>query len=138
MVAALYKAAAAGVKVQLLIRGICCLLPSVHPNLSVVRLVDRYLEHARVMVFHNEGQPLIYMGSADWMERNFARRIEVVFPLKSTVLQNDILHMLHLQLADNTKAVRVEGDENIPVERASPAKSLRAQEATYEWLKHKK
>ncbi|MEI9808831.1 MAG: hypothetical protein WDO16_13735 [Bacteroidota bacterium] len=83
MITRLYEASRAGVKIQLLIRSICCLAPGVtgqSENITVTRIVDRYLEHARVFVFHNNGSPEYYMGSADWMSRNLHSRIEVCFP----------------------------------------------------------
>jgi polyphosphate kinase len=80
----LYEASGSGVKIQLIIRGICRLVPGVagqSEHISVTRIVDRYLEHGRVFIFHNNGEEEIYMGSADWMNRNIYRRIEVCFPV---------------------------------------------------------
>ena len=83
MIEKLYEASRAGVKVQLLVRSVCSLAPGVEgqsENITIHRIVDRYLEHARVFVFHNNGEPQYFMGSADWMNRNLHSRIEVVFP----------------------------------------------------------
>jgi len=108
MIEKLYEASRAGVKVDLLIRSICCLAPGVEgqsENIQVRRLVDRYLEHARVFVFENNGHPEYFLGSADWMSRNLHHRIEVVFPVYDTALCAEIRHILGLQLSDNSKSV---------------------------------
>ncbi|MBN8673282.1 MAG: polyphosphate kinase 1 [Chitinophagales bacterium] len=113
MITRLYEASRAGVKVQLLVRSICCLAPGVKDqseNITVHRIVDRYLEHARVFIFHNNGQPEYYMGSADWMNRNLHSRIEVCFPVYDESLCNGLQHIIQLQLADNVKAVLLESD----------------------------
>jgi polyphosphate kinase len=110
MIEKLYEASRAGVKVQLLTRSICSLAPGIKgqsENITVTRIVDRYLEHARVFVFHNNGEPLYFMGSADWMNRNLHSRIEVIFPVYDKKFGEEINHILQLQLNDNTKAVLV-------------------------------
>ena len=104
---ALYEASAAGVKIMLIIRGICCLragVPGLSENISVHSIVGRYLEHARIMRFENGGQALYYMGSADWMPRNLDRRVEIVFPLISDENRMKAGHILNVQLSDNLKA----------------------------------
>ena len=104
---ALYDASAAGVKIELIIRGICCLragVPGLSDNISVHSIVGRYLEHARILRFENGGDPLYYMGSADWMPRNLDRRVEIVFPLISRENQVAAQHILDIQLSDNLKA----------------------------------
>lgn len=114
----LYEASAAGVKVQLIARSICCLVPGIEgvsENISASRIVDRYLEHGRVFIFHNDGHEEIYMGSADWMNRNIYSRIEVCFPVYDEKIKEEIKHIISLQLADNTQAVLLnENMENIP------------------------
>jgi polyphosphate kinase len=113
MIARLYKASRAGVKVQLLVRSICTLAPGVpgqSENISVYRIVDRYLEHARVFVFHNDGNPEYYMGSADWMNRNLHSRIEVCFPVYDKEITRELNDILQFQLADNKKAVLITSD----------------------------
>jgi polyphosphate kinase len=108
MITRLYEASGAGVKVQLIVRSICCLAPGVagqSENITVRRIVDRYLEHARIFVFHNNGEPEYYMGSADWMNRNLHSRIEVCFPVYDKKMCDELDHILQLQLSDNTKAV---------------------------------
>ena len=104
---ALYEASQAGVRLQLIIRGICCLragVPGLSDNISVHSIVGRYLEHARIMRFENGGDVLYYMGSADWMPRNLDRRVEIVFPLLSEDNKARAQHILDVQLADNLKA----------------------------------
>ncbi len=137
MIERLYEASRAGVKVQLLVRSICCLAPGVEGqsnNIKILRIVDRYLEHARVFVFHNNGEPQYYMGSADWMNRNLHSRIEVVFPLYDTKFGEELNHILQLQLNDNTKAVMV--NTALDNQRAGSDKApLAAQQAIYEFVK---
>jgi len=106
MIQALYKASAAGVKIRLLVRGICCLvagLPGVSENISVSSIVDRYLEHNRVFIFGGSGATKVYLSSADWMTRNLDRRVEVLFPIEDAVLQAEIIGELELSLSDNVK-----------------------------------
>lgn len=108
MIRRLYKASEAGVKINMLVRSICCLAPGLKKqseNITVHRIIDRYLEHARVFVFHNNGQPEFFMGSADWMNRNLHSRIEVVFPVYDPVLCKEINDILRIQLNDTTKSV---------------------------------
>ena len=139
MINRLYDASRAGVIVQLIVRSICCLAPGVmgqSENIIVHRIVDRYLEHARVFVFHNNGMPEYYMGSADWMNRNLHSRIEVCFPLYDTKLSEEIGHILQLQLSDNRKAVRVNAQlENNRIPVAAGQSAIAAQEAIYEYVK---
>jgi polyphosphate kinase len=108
VIKALYRASQAGVRIDLLVRGICCLRPGVRgvsENIRVRAIVDRFLEHSRVLEVHNGGNPEIYVGSADWMPRNFHRRIELMFPIVDPALKQRIHdELLTLQLADNTKA----------------------------------
>ena len=100
----LYEASAAGVRIKLIVRGICCLNPGI-PGLSelitVKRIVDRYLEHARIFMFDNKGDPEIYMGSADWMNRNIYGRIEVCFPVYDINIKNVIADILNIQLIED-------------------------------------
>lgn len=137
MIAKLYEASQAGVKVQLLVRSICCLSPGVpgqSENITVHRIVDRYLEHARIFVFHNNGEPQYFMGSADWMNRNLHSRIEVVFPVYDPELSKELDHILQLQLKDNTKSVLFTNDlSNSRFNNLEPA--LAAQQAIYDYVK---
>jgi polyphosphate kinase len=139
MISKLYEASQAGVKIELIIRGICCLVPGLKgqsENISVLRIVDRYLEHGRVFVFHNEGNEEIYLGSADWMNRNIYRRIEVCFPVLDEQIKMEIKSLLKIQLADNVKAVKLNDTMiNIPV--VTKDEQIQSQSYIYELLKHK-
>jgi polyphosphate kinase len=134
MIARLYEAGQAGVKVQLIVRSICCLRPGLPEsvNITVTRIVDRFLEHARVFIFHNNGEEEVYMGSADWMNRNLHRRIEVCFPLYDAALQQQAKEIIRLQLADNTNAVQLdENIRNVPVPPPAEGPGVNAQTAIY-------
>ncbi|RZJ64789.1 MAG: polyphosphate kinase 1, partial [Flavobacterium sp.] len=137
LIAKLYEASKAGVKVELIIRGICRLVAGVKnlsENISVRRIVDRYLEHGRIFVFNNAGNQEIFMGSADWMNRNIYRRIEVCFPILDTNIKQQIMEMLQVQLADNAKAVLINDlMENVPV--VTKSKLLQSQYEIYQFLK---
>ncbi|MFA8342559.1 MAG: polyphosphate kinase 1 [Rhodothermaceae bacterium] len=103
----LYEASQAGVKIDLIIRGICCLNPGVKglsENIRVISIIDRFLEHSRFYYFHNNGNELLYAASADWMKRNLSRRVEVGFPVRDKKTKSVIKEILDLQLKDNTKA----------------------------------
>ena len=108
VIEALYRASQAGVQIDLIVRGICCLRPGVEgvsENIRVRSVVGRFLEHSRIFHFENDGQPKVYVGSADWMPRNFFRRIEVVFPVEDPALCKRIVEqILAVHVADNTKA----------------------------------
>jgi polyphosphate kinase len=134
LIEALYAAAGAGVEIDLIVRGICCLRPGV-PGLSerirVVSIIDRYLEHARVFVFENDGAPEYWLSSADWMRRNLDRRVEIAFPILEGALQAEIREILEVQLADSVKA-RVLGADGSSVRRPAAAVPLRSQDRLYE------
>ncbi len=137
MIEKLYEASRAGVKVQLLVRSVCSLAPGVEgqsENITIHRIVDRYLEHARVFVFHNNGEPQYFMGSADWMNRNLHSRIEVVFPVYDEKFGKEINHILQLQLNDNTKAVMVTTALDNP-RTSNNLPPLTAQQGIYEFVK---
>lgn len=107
MIEALYEASSAGVKIQLLIRGICCLragIKGVSENIHVHSIVGNFLEHSRIFDFCNDGQPEVFMGSADWMPRNLDRRVEIVFPVLDQELKKKALHILDVEFEDNVKA----------------------------------
>lgn len=128
MIAELYAAAEAGVEVELIVRSICCLVPQ--RGIRVRRIVDRYLEHARVFIFHNKGNEEIYMGSADWMNRNLHRRIEVCFPVYDPLYKKQVKDIISLQLADNTNAVILDSQiANIPVAKQPGEADVNAQQA---------
>jgi polyphosphate kinase len=107
IIATLYEASAAGVKIDLIVRGICCLrvgIPGVSENITVRSIVGNFLEHSRIFYFENDGHPEIYMGSSDWMPRNLDRRVEIVFPVLDEALQEKAYHVLEVELEDNVKA----------------------------------
>lgn len=114
IIAALYDASRAGVTIDLIVRGICCLrpgLPGVSENITVRSVVDRFLEHHRIYYFENAARPEVFLSSADWMPRNFFRRIEVAFPVEDGVLRNRIMdEILAVTLADNVKARHLQAD----------------------------
>ncbi|MFX3635267.1 MAG: RNA degradosome polyphosphate kinase [Candidatus Pristimantibacillus sp.] len=107
MIDKLYEASQAGVKIELIVRGVCCLRPGVKglsENIRVISIVDRYLEHARVMYFQNGGDEEVYLSSADWMTRNLTRRIELICPVFDPNLRRTLINMLQLNLNDNVKS----------------------------------
>ncbi len=127
----LYEASQAGVTVTLLVRSICCLIPGVKgmsENIRVQRIVDRYLEHGRIFIFHNEGDPKIFLGSADWMNRNIYRRIEVCFPLYTEALRQEITALIRWQLDDTTQAVLIDDQlNNVPIHAENPSGKVHSQ-----------
>lgn len=107
IITALYEASAAGVKIDLIVRGICCLktgIPSISENIHVRSIVGNFLEHSRIFYFENNGYPEIYMGSADWMPRNLDKRVEILFPVEDDHLKKEVITILETQLSDNRKA----------------------------------
>lgn len=107
IIAALYEASAAGVKIDLVIRGICCLktgIPKISKNITVRSIVGNFLEHSRIFYFHNNGFEEVFMGSADWMPRNLDKRVEILFPVEDEELKKEVIHILDIQIRDNTKA----------------------------------
>ena len=107
VIAALYKASCAGVKIELIVRGICCLragVKGISENISVRSIVGNFLEHSRIFYFENGGNPEFYCSSADWMPRNLERRVEILFPVEDEALRNKLWHILDTELRDNVKA----------------------------------
>jgi len=138
MVDSLYRASEAGVKVELIIRGVCTLKTgqSYSKNIRVIRIVDRYLEHARVFVFLNNGDYQVYMGSADWMKRNLRTRVECIFPIYEPDLKKELLKVLKIQLSDNVKACEI--DETLKNQRiVTEGPQIRSQMAIYDYFKNK-
>jgi polyphosphate kinase len=135
----LYEASQAGVKIALIVRSICCLVPGIKgmsEHITIRRVIDRYLEHGRVFVFGNNGQTEVYMGSADWMNRNIYRRIEVCFPVLDRSIKDELLAIIDWQLTDNTQAVMVDRElNNVPVEAGRG--SVRSQYEIYRMLSDK-
>ncbi len=134
----LYAASQAGVQIDLIVRGICCLRPGlagVSDTIRVISIIDRFLEHARIFYFQNAGEPEYFLSSADWMPRNLDYRVEVAFPVLDPKLQAQLGHMLAIQLADSTKAREVLSDGRsryLPRDTASP---IRSQERLYEFTR---
>jgi polyphosphate kinase len=139
MVEKLYEASRAGVKIDLIVRSICCVAPGIEKQsetITIRRIVDRYLEHARVFMFYNNGDPEYYMGSADWMSRNLRSRIEVVFPIYDDKLKKEIAQILDFQLNDTSKAVYLRSDlSNERITTMDGQEPMAAQQAIYEWVK---
>ena len=139
MIEKLYEASNAGVKIDLIVRSICCVAPGIagqSENITIRRIVDRYLEHARIFMFYNNGQPEFYMGSADWMNRNLHSRIEVVFPVYNEKLKEEINHILQLQLGDTKKAVWFRADlSNEKIQTPAAQQPFASQEAVYNFVK---
>jgi polyphosphate kinase len=115
MIQMLYKASNAGIEVELLIRGICCLKPGikgVSENITVRSIVGRFLEHTRIFHFHSDGLDTVYIGSADLMQRNLNRRMEILFPIEQPEGKARILQILDTMFADNVKARELQADGN--------------------------
>ena len=139
MISLLYKASQAGVKVLLCIRGICCLMPGIEglsENITIKRLVDRYLEHSRLFIFGAGDSAEVIMGSADWMTRNLYHRIEVCVAIKNITLKKELIDYFEMQWADTDKAVQLSLSlETSDVE--SNSDKINAQQAIYEYLKNR-
>ena len=136
MIDELYRASTAGVEIDLIIRGICCLVPNqpYSKNIKITRIVDSYLEHTRIWYFHNDGNPTYHLTSADWMERNLRRRIETACPIYCEKHQQQIMDFLQIQLSDNVKACLI--DENLNnIYKTNDQPKVRAQRAIYDYLK---
>lgn len=113
LIAALYEASNAGVKIDLIVRGICSLkagIPGLSENITVHSIVGNFLEHARIFCFENAGYPAVYMGSADWMPRNLDKRVEILFPVRDEKLKQEVIKILDIELEDNVKAHLLQPD----------------------------
>lgn len=131
IIAALYEASASGVKIDLIVRGICCLktgIPGISENITVRSLVGTFLEHSRIFYFENNEHPEVYCGSADWMPRNLERRVEILFPVEEPSLQEELMHILNTQLADTVKASVLQPDGNYEKVDRRGKKAVCAQE----------
>ena len=130
----LYAASQAGVRIDLIVRGICCLRPGIpgfSDRIRVISIVDRYLEHARAYYFHNGGHSEYWLASADWMPRNLDHRVEIAFPILDPRLQSQIREVLEIQLTDTSKAREIQIDGSSIRVRAPEAPPLRSQERLY-------
>lgn len=133
----LYDASRAGVKINIIVRGICCLIPGVaglSENINVISIIDRYLEHSRVYIFHNNGEENIYLASADWMTRNFKRRVEIAFPVYSSHTRQFIKGLVSIQLNENVKAREINIKQSNPFVKSNSVKKIRSQFKIYEYL----
>ena len=140
MISRLYEASEAGVEIDLIVRGICCLIPGqvYSQHIRVTRIVDTFLEHARVWYFGNDGKPRLFLGSPDWMRRNLYRRIEAVVPILDSTLRQELTDMLEIQLTDKRKACFIDAQQRNCWKSAHPQKEkIRSQYTFYEYLKQK-
>ena len=138
MIDCLYHASECGVEIDLIVRGICCLVPNqpYSQHIRITRIVDMFLEHARVWYFYNDGKEDLYLTSADWMRRNLNRRIETAFPILDPDIKQQIIDILQIQLKDNVKACWIDEHlKNIPKVDDHPEKVC-AQLATYAYIKN--
>jgi polyphosphate kinase len=137
MIKKLYEASQAGVKIRIIVRGICCLIPGkkgLSENISVLSIVDRFLEHARIYVFHNNGEKLMFVASADWMRRNLSRRIEVGFPILDNKVKSHLLKLIELQWNDNTKARKIDAVQKDNYKTTRSKKKIRSQYDIYDYV----
>lgn len=140
MIKKLYKASQAGVSIKLIIRGICSLVPGlkgISENIQAVSIVDRFLEHARVFIFHNNGKKKIYLSSADWMTRNLSRRVETAFPIYDEELRTQILDIMDLQWKDNVKARIIDAEQYNAYQKDGSDLAIQSQIETYYYFKRK-
>ncbi len=136
MIDKLYQASKAGVKIRLIIRGICSLipgLPKVSENIKAISIVDKFLEHTRVFAFHNEGKSDVYIGSADLMKRNLDHRVEVLCPILDKSLKTQLLDVLEIQWSDNVKARVFDKDQKNKYKKNKDGVSIRSQDAIYDY-----
>jgi polyphosphate kinase len=137
MIKKLYEASAAGVKVKLIIRSICSLVPGINAlseNIEAISIVDKYLEHARVFVFSNNGSPKVYLSSADWMTRNLDHRSEVGVPVYDESIKKQLIDMLELQWNDNTKARSINVFQNNPYHFSKVKSKFKSQDEIYKYI----
>lgn len=139
MIDELYRASEAGVEIDLIIRGICCLIPEqpYSRNIRITRIVDSFLEHTRIWYFGNDNDPKVFLGSPDWMRRNLYRRIEAMTPILDINLKQEIIDMLHIQLQDNRKACWVDEKLHNVFKHSANNPEVRAQYVFYDYLKQK-
>ena len=139
MINELYNASENGVEIDLIVRGICCLVPNrpFSANIRVTRIVDMFLEHSRIWYFYNDGEEELFLTSADWMRRNLNRRIETAFPILNAEIKRNIIDILNIQLQDNVKACLIDEHLHNNFKRDGNPVKVRAQLAIYEYLKNK-
>ncbi|MEM7162957.1 MAG: polyphosphate kinase 1 [Bacteroidota bacterium] len=138
MIRKLYDASEAGVKIKLIVRGLCCLIPGVKGmsrNIKVISIVDRFLEHSRIFEFNNGGSPEIYLSSADLMTRNLSRRVEVAFPILEKEAKKVLRDFLRIQWKDNVKARVIDKEQKNRYKKSNSKNKVRAQYAFHRYLK---
>lgn len=138
MIEALYKASKAGVKIRIIVRGICALIAGIEgisENIEVISIIDKYLEHSRIFIFENQGNPLYYFSSADWMTRNLDSRIEVTCPIYDERIQKELRDMMEIQWSDNVKARVIDPEQQNNHRVSTSTKKIRSQEAIYNYFK---
>lgn len=137
MIDQLYKASLAGVKIELIVRGICCLIPgqTYSRNIEITRIVGRYLEHSRIWYFYSGGEEKMYIGSADWMKRNLYKRIEAIAPIYDSQLKKELFQMLQLQLKDTEKGTLISSNLIDVRKKNVHTQGKDAQNAFYDYLK---
>lgn len=141
MIALLYEASQAGVEIDLIIRGICCLIPGIKgmsENIRVISVIDRFLEHSRIFIFHNKGEEKMFLSSADWMVRNLYHRIETTFPIYDDEARKTIRDFISIQQKDNVKARIIDKDQKNEYQRESSNLAIRSQLETYYYTKRQK
>ena len=139
IISKLYEASRAGVQIDMIVRGVCCLIPGVKgmsENIRVISVVDKFLEHPRVYIFENDGDPQMYISSADWMTRNIDNRVEVACPILDKDLQQELLDTFMISWNDNVKA-RLVNTKNQNAFVSNQAEEIRSQWATYAYYKEK-
>ena len=139
MINELYHASECGVEIDLIVRGICCLMPDqpYSANIRITRIVDMFLEHSRIWYFYNDGKEDLYLTSADWMRRNLNRRIETAFPILVPEIKQEVIDILKIQMRDNVKACQIDGQLHNNFKRDDSPVKVRSQLAIYEYLKNK-
>lgn len=140
LIAKLYQASKAGVKIRLIVRGVCCLIPGIKgmsENIEIISIVDRFLEHARFMIFENNGQPQYFMTSADWMERNLDKRIEVGIPVLDKDLQAELKTIFDIQWKDNLKARIIDKKQKNKYRKLNGEAPFQSQQALYAYYRQK-
>ena len=136
----LYEAAEAGVEVKLIVRGIFCALTEqkkLKHHIQAISIVDEYLEHARVLIFHNNGKEKIYISSADWMIRNLDHRVEAAVPVTDAAIKQELKDIIHIQLRDNVKARILNNDLSNNYVPSAGKKKVRSQIEMYHYLHSK-
>ena len=139
MINELYHASENGVEIDLIVRGICCLVPGqpYSANIRVTRIVDMFLEHSRIWYFYNDGREDVFLTSADWMRRNLNRRIETAFPILVPEIKQEVIDILKIQMRDNVKACLIDGQLRNNFKHNDDPVKVRSQLAIYEYLKNK-